>query len=48
MDVSVTDTNLKDAAVWFGCIFATHYGVLVQLSLVKQHLSNQVEAASSQ
>ena len=41
--VSVTDANLKDAAVQFGCKLATHCSVLVQWSLAKQHLFNQVE-----
>ena len=41
MDVSVTDANLKNAAVQFGCKPATHCGVFVQWSLAKQHLSNQ-------
>ena len=35
MDVSVTDANLKNAAVQFGCKFATHCNVFVQWSLAK-------------
>ena len=45
MDVSVTDANLKNAAVQFNCMLATHYCVFMQWSLAKQHLFNQVEGS---
>ena len=35
MDVSVTNANLKDAAVQFCCRVASHCSVMVQWSLAK-------------
>ena len=43
MNVPITDNNSKDAAVQFCCKLATHCSVLVQWSLARKHLFNQVE-----
>ena len=45
MDGSVTYANLKDATDLWVANFATHCSVLVQWSLAKQHLLNQVEGS---
>ena len=45
MDVSVTDANLKNAAVQFGCKLATHFSVFVLWLPAKLHMFNQVEGS---